>query len=150
MTQPVAIPIGSSALQSRGPRQDSIDTIIRDLQSRIIALESEMSRIAPAGVIESLSAIPIGSTMLVSITFTDKFGTNFDPITPSIHVIDPGHTEITYVGGSLIHPSIGVYQVEVVVNLPGKWTAKGVATLADGHPVVTPDVSQIVSSTVVP
>ena len=68
--------------------------------------------------------------------FTDRTGALVDPTTVTVTVLDPAHSSTTYSGGDLTHPSVGVYEVEVTVDLEGIWRVRMEGTVpSDGTAV---------------
>lgn len=67
----------------------------------------------------------VGQTVVIGSTspgqFRDRAGALVDPTGVTLTVTDPAGTTQTFTGAALTHPSTGVYEAEVTVDVPGYW-----------------------------
>lgn len=68
--------------------------------------------------------------------FKDRDGVLVDPSVVVITVTDPATVTTTYTGLALTHPSVGVYELELLVDLAGIWRVRMEGTITgDGTAV---------------
>ena len=68
-----------------------------------------------------MNSYPLGSSLLLSATFTDIDNHAVDPTVTTLSVRDPAGVELDYVSPSVTKVASGVYSCQIVPSVPGIW-----------------------------